>query len=92
MQATRCAKCAKPVRNYANWSPPKKTARELDHIEHEEDHRIIHLLEDCPEREKRSILRQLKKGEIDYDPDLDKLVYTDIAKQDKDRLVLPDDD
>jgi len=42
-----------------------------------ENDRIMEIVSDLKEREKRRVLRQLRNGEIDYDAKIDKLVYAD---------------
>ena len=50
--------------------------------EYEKDNdRILEIMKDVKEREKRTLMRLLKKGEIDYDSKLDKLVYANTSKE-----------
>ena len=46
-----------------------------------ENDRMIEILDGLKEREKRKLTRQIKAGEIDYDPKQDKLVYTQTKEE-----------
>ena len=70
----RCTKCSIPVLHYATKS---KSRQEIEAETEVENERIIELIADLKESEKRKIMRQLKKGEIDYDPKHDRLFYTE---------------
>ena len=50
-------------------------------IEHDEDHRVLDLLDQCRVREKRKICRQMRKGLIVYDAKLDALVWAETKKE-----------
>ena len=41
----------------------------------------MEIVQDLKERAKRKVLRQLRQGEVDYDPKLDKLIYTDTKEE-----------
>ena len=56
--------------------------RQQQEEEHEQDNdRIMEIVNELKEREKRKILRQLQNGEIDFDAKLGKLVYTDTKEE-----------
>ena len=74
MNLPRCSKCATPCLEYAK---AQKTREQLERQEEAENERIIEILNDLKEREKRKMMRLLKTGEIDYDAKLDKLVWTE---------------
>jgi hypothetical protein len=42
---------------------------------------MIEILDGLKEREKRTLERKIKAGEIDYDPKIDKLVYTNTKEE-----------
>ena len=50
-------------------------------IEHDEDHRVLDLLDQCRVREKRKICRQMRKGLIVYDAKLDALVWAETKEE-----------
>ena len=54
-----------------------KSKKEVEADEEKEDDNIREILSTLKEREKRKLTRQLQLGEVDYDPKLNKLVYTD---------------
>lgn len=58
-----------------------KTAKEKEVDYWKENDRMIEILSGLKEREKRKLERQIKAGEIDYDPKIDKLVYTDSKEE-----------
>ena len=60
---------------------------QLEFEEHEEEHRIIEVLGACTEREKHKILRQIKKGEVDFNAKNDTFYYTNT----KEKLSFKDD-
>ena len=76
--ARRCSKCTHPVVTYATRI---KTTKELEAARDAEDERIMEIVSLLKEREKRKVMRQLKNGEIDYDPKIGKLVYTDTKEE-----------
>lgn len=41
----------------------------------------MEIVSELKERMKRKVMRQLKSGEIDYDPKLDKLIYSDTKEE-----------
>ena len=41
----------------------------------------MEIVADLKERMKRKVLRQLDNGEIDYDPRIDKLIYTETQEE-----------
>ena len=70
----RCSKCVQPCNNYATQA---KTQKQLEAEEKKEDARIIEILDGLKEREKQTIRRKLMRGEVDYDPKGDRLVYAE---------------
>jgi hypothetical protein len=58
-----------------------KTRQQQEQIEDQENARIMEIVADLKERMKRKVMRQLRKGEIDYDPKIDKLIYTDSKEE-----------
>ena len=58
-----------------------KTTKELEAARDAEDERIMEIVSLLKEREKRKVMRQLKNGEIDFDPKIGKLVYTDTKEE-----------
>lgn len=65
---------------YATQQKKPETKFQEEMRKHDEWHRIEDILEEVRERVKRKILRQLKAGEIDLDPKLDKLVYVNTGQ------------
>ena len=41
----------------------------------------MEIVSELKERMKRKVMRQLRRGEIDYDPKLDKLIYADSREE-----------
>ena len=41
----------------------------------------MEIVADLKERAKRKVMRQLRTGEIDYDPKIDKLIYADTKEE-----------
>ena len=41
----------------------------------------MEIVGELKERMKRKVMRQLRNGEIDYDPRIDKLVYTETKEE-----------
>ena len=78
MKTSRCSKCQRPVVKYA--TQPKSRQQEEKQTELENE-RIMEICSELKERMKRKILRQLKRGEVDYDAKLDKLVYADTREE-----------
>lgn len=78
MSLQRCAKCSTVVLKYATQV---KSAKQQDAAYWKENERMTEILEGLKEREKRTLMRQIKAGEIDYDPKLDKLVYTESKEE-----------
>lgn len=58
-----------------------KTANEKEKDYWIENDRMIEILDGLKEREKRKLERQIKAGEIDYDPKLDKLIYVNTKEE-----------
>ena len=58
-----------------------KTANEKEKDYWIENDRMIEILDGLKEREKRKLERQIKAGEIDYDPKLDKLIYSNTKEE-----------
>ena len=58
-----------------------KTADEKEKDYWVENDRMIEILDGLKEREKRTLERKIKAGEIDYDPKIDKLFYTNTKEE-----------
>lgn len=68
----RCSKCCVDVKQYAM---KVQTAKDIEKDELKQSERMVEIINSLKERQKRTITRKLKNGEIDYDKELDKFVY-----------------
>ena len=58
-----------------------KTRVQIEQESEREDDRIREIVSELKERMKRKVMRQLQNGEIDYDPRIDKLIYTETKEE-----------
>lgn len=68
----RCTKCTADCKNYAVKA---QTSKELEKLDEKQEERVLKIIASLKERQKRTIIRKIKNGEIEFDPKRDVLVY-----------------
>lgn len=73
----RCSKCTVPCKEYAYKA---QSSKELQEISEKQDQKILEIIDSLKERQKRTILRKITAGEIEFDPKREVLVYAEGGK------------
>ena len=68
----RCTKCTADCKTYAVKA---QTSKELEKLDEKQEERVLEIIASLKERQKRTIIRKIKNGEIEFDPKRDVLVY-----------------
>ena len=68
----RCTKCTADCKTYAIKA---QTSKELEKLDEKQEERVLEIIASLKERQKRTIIRKIKNGEIEFDPKRDVLVY-----------------
>lgn len=68
----RCTKCTCTCKDYALKA---KSSKELEALDGKQEERVLEIIASLKERQKRTIIRKIKNGEIEFDPKRDLLVY-----------------
>ena len=68
----RCTKCTADCKTYAVKA---QTSKELEKLDEKQEERVLEIIASLKERQKRTIVRKIKNGEIEFDPKRDVLVY-----------------
>ena len=68
----RCTKCTADCKTYAIKA---QTSKELEKLDEKQEARVLEIIASLKERQKRTIIRKIKNGEIEFDPKRDVLVY-----------------
>ena len=68
----RCTKCTADCKIYAIKA---QTSKELEKLDEKQEERVLEIIASLKERQKRTIIRKIKNGEIEFDPKRDVLVY-----------------
>ena len=68
----RCTKCTADCKTYAIKA---QTSKELEKLDEKQEERVLEIIASLKERQKRTIIRKIKNGEIEFDPKREVLVY-----------------